>query len=238
MERATYSAILTTMQEESHLKQIPLFTSLTAEHLADLATKLGTRNYKAGETIFHKDDPGSVLYVIKGGQVKIATASAEGDEVILAILTDGDFFGELSLLDESPRSASAIAMAPTQAMVLQRKDFVDFLTRYPEIVGDILAALSRRLRGTDSLVEDVIFLDLPARLAKRLLQLANTHGIKTQEGLEINLKLTQQDIADLVGATRVAVNKQLRLYQKMGVINLSRNRIIITRPEDLQRRVY
>jgi len=226
------------MQEDSRLKQIPLFSSLTDEHLAGLAAKLGTRSYKTGETIFHKDDPGSVLYVIKEGQVKIATTSPEGEEVILAILTDGDFFGELSLLDESPRSASAIAMASTQSLVLHRKDFVDFLTRYPELVSDILAALSRRLRGTDALVEDAIFLDLPARLAKRLLQLAASHGTKTGEGLEINLKLTQQDIANLVGATRVAVNKQLRRYQNLGVIKMSRNRIIILHPEDLQKRVY
>lgn len=225
------------MEKGILLDQVPLFASLQPAHLAELAGKLMTRNYRQGETIFYKDDPGLLLYIIKAGQVKITTSSPEGEEVILAIFTDGDFFGELSLLDESPRSASAVAMVPTQAITLHRHDFLHFIGKHPELVSDMLAALSRRLRGTDLLVEDAAFLDLPARLAKRLLQLSERYGIKTDEGVEIDLRLTQQDLADLVGATRVAVNRQLRLYQDRGAIRIGRQRITILRPEELRKRI-
>ena len=226
------------MEEGTLLDQVPLFASLQPAHLSELASKLMTRNYRQGETIFYKDDPGLLLYIVKAGQVKITTLSPEGEEVILAIFTDGDFFGELSLLDESPRSASAVAMVPTQAITLHRQDFLDFIAKHPELVSDVLAALSRRLRSTDFLLEDAVFLDLPARLAKRLLQLSERHGIKTDAGVEIDLRLTQQDLADLVGASRVAVNKQLRLYQARGIIRIGRQRITILRPDELSKRIY
>ena len=226
------------MPETALLDQVPFFASLKPDQFTDLADKLSTRHYRQGETIFYKDDPGSVLYIIQEGQVKITASSPEGEEVILAIFTDGDFFGELSLLDENPRSASAVAMAPTQVLTLHRNDFLDFLGKYPELVSSILATLSRRLRRTDTLVEDAAFLDLSARLAKRLLQLGERHGIKTDEGIEIDLHLTQQDVANLVGASRVAVNRQLRLYQARGIIHIGRPHITILRPDELRKRIY
>lgn len=226
------------MLEHVWLGKVPLFSSMKPDLLAHLAGKMSTRSYRTGETIFHKDDPGSVLYLIRSGQVKITTASEEGDEAILAILTDGDFFGELSLLDESPRSASAVAMAPTQALILHRQDFVEFLRKYPELVTDILAAVSQRLRKTDTLVEDVFFLDLSARLAKRLLELSESHGVPSDDGIEINLQLTQQDLANMVGATRVAVNKQLGFLQDRGIIRMGRQRITVLAPEELRQRIY
>jgi len=226
------------MPQIALLDQVPFFASLKPDQFADLASKLSTRHYRQGETIFYKDDPGSVLYIIKDGQVKITTSSPEGEEVILAIFTNGDFFGELSLLDENPRSASAVALAPTEVLTLNRSNFLDFIRRYPDLVSDILATLSRRLRRTDTLVEDAAFLDLPARLAKRLLQLGDSHGIKTDEGIEIDLHLTQQDVANLVGASRVAVNKQLGLYQASGLIHIGKPHITILRPDELRKRIY
>jgi len=220
------------------LDQIPLFASLKQEYLAELASRLTTREYRQGEIIFHKDDPGSILYVIRAGQVKITTPSPDGEEVILAIFTNGDFFGELSLLDEYPRSASAVAMSQTEVYTLHRNDLLDFVIRHPELAIDMLAALSRRLRRTDALVEDAVFLDLPARLAKQLLELSQNHGVKTEEGIEIDLRLTQQDLANLVGASRVAVNKQLGLLQSKGLIRVGRQRITLLKTEALRQRVY
>ncbi|MEE8470329.1 MAG: Crp/Fnr family transcriptional regulator, partial [Dehalococcoidia bacterium] len=181
------------MEEVTLLAQVPLFASLKPAYLAELAGKLTSRGYRRGETIFHKDDPGSALYIIKAGQIKISAASPEGEEVILAILTEGDFFGELSLLDGKPRSASATAMEAAQTLTLDRDDLLEVLGKYPEMAGDILAALSDRLRRTDLLLEDAVFLDLPARLAKRLLELGAKRGFETDKGLEIDLRLTQQD---------------------------------------------
>ncbi len=219
------------------LGQVPLFASLQSEWLDELAASLTARNYKRGETIFHKDDPGDSLYIIAEGQVKIATTSLEGEEVILAILTTGDFFGELSLLDSRPRSAGAMAMEATQAFTLHRSDLLEAIGRRPEMVSGILAALSDRLRRADLLLEDAIFLDLPSRLAKRLLELGERHGIETEKGLEIELRLTQQDLANFVGASRVAVNKLLGQFQDRGLIMLDKHKLIILKGEELRKQV-
>ena len=155
----------------------------------------------------------------------------------MAILKDSDFFGELSLLDDKPRSADAVAMEVTQTLTLRRDDFMDMLARHPEMVSGVLASLAERLRRTDQLLEDAVFLDLPARLSKRLLELAQKHGVKTEKGLEIDLRLTQQDLAAALGVTRVALNKHLGRLQDDDLISLESKRIIITRPEELRKRV-
>ena len=226
------------MSDADLLAGVPLFASLKPEYLADLAGKLAVRNYRRGETIFHKDDPGSTLYIIETGQVKITSTSPEGEEVILDILKDGDFFGELSLLDGKPRSASAATMEATKARVLHRDDFLEVITRHPEPVGDVLAAVAERLRRADLLLEDAIFLDLSARLAKRLLELSEKHGVTTERGLEIDLRLTQQDLANFVGASRVAVNKLLGSFQDKGLLAIEKHRLIILRPDELRKRIY
>ena len=226
------------MEDAAFLARVPLFASLKPALLDELAGKLAPKSYRRGEVIFHQDDPGSAMHIVKSGQVKIATTSPEGEEVIMAILKDSDFFGELSLLDDKPRSANAIAMEATQTLILRRDDFVDMLSRHPEMVGAVLASLAERLRRTDQLLEDAVFLDLPARLSKRLLELAQKHGVKTDKGLEIDLRLTQQDLAAALGVTRVALNKHLGRLQDDDLISLESKRIIITRPEELRKRVY
>ena len=226
------------MEDADFLGRVPLFASSKPVHLSEIVQKLTTRNYRRGEVIFHQDDPGSALHIIKKGQVKINTMSTEGEEAILAILTDGDFFGELSLLDDKPRSANAVAMEITQTLALQRQEFMDILGRHPEMVSDILASLADRLRNTDHLLEDALFLDLPARLAKRLLDLAEKHGIRTEKGLEIDLRLTQQELAAALGVSRVALNKQLGLLQDGGLVSIETRRIIIDRPDELSKRIH
>jgi CRP/FNR family cyclic AMP-dependent transcriptional regulator len=226
------------MEDAAFLARVPLFASLKPSLLDELAGKLTPKSYRRGEVIFHQDDPGSAMHIIKSGQVKIATTSPEGEDVIMAILKDGDFFGELSLLDEKPRSANAAAMEATQTLMLRRADFLDMLSRHPEMVGGVLTSLAERLRRTDQLLEDAVFLDLPARLSKRLLELAQRHGVKTDKGLEIDLRLTQQDLAAALGVTRVALNKHLGRLQDDDLISLESKRIIITRPDGLRKRIY
>src|SRR5512137_282335 len=137
------------MEDAVFLAKVPLFASLTPALLDELAGKLTSKSYRRGEVIFHQDDPGFAMHLIKSGQVKIAATSPEGEEVIIAILKDSDFFGELSLLDDKPRSANAVAMEATQTLILRRDDFVDMLSRHPEMVGAVLASLAERLRRTD-----------------------------------------------------------------------------------------
>ena len=170
------------MEDAAFLARVPLFTSLKPPILDELAQKLTPKSYRRGEVIFHQDDPGSAMHIIKSGQVKIATTSPEGEEVIMAILKDSDFFGELSLLDDKPRSANAVAMEATQTLTLRRGDFMDMLGKHPEMVTSVLASLAESLRHTSQLLEDAVFLDLPARLSKRLLELAQNHRIKTDKG--------------------------------------------------------
>ncbi len=226
------------MEDVSFLARVPLFASLKPDHLAELAAKLKTRSYRRGEVIFHQDDPGSDLHIVKSGQVKIASASPEGEEIIMALLTAGDSFGEIALLDGMPRSAGAVAMEATQTLTLNREDFLGILTANADMVRAILASVAAGWRKTSHLLEDAMFLDLPARLAKRLLELAEKRGVKTASGIEIDLQLTQQDLAAAVGVSRVAMNRQLGLFQDGGLISLEKKRIIILRPDELRKRIY
>jgi CRP/FNR family cyclic AMP-dependent transcriptional regulator len=226
------------MEEVNLLARVPVFASLKRVYLTELTTKLTTRHYRRGETIFHKDDPGSILYIIKTGQVKITTASLEGEEVILAILADNNFFGELSLLDGRPRSATATAMEDTQALTLHRDDFLDVIGKHAGLAADMLAALSERLRRANALLEDVIFLDLSTRLRRRLLELSEKHGLVTKRGTEIDLRLTQQDLANFVGASRVSINKLLGVFQDKGLIRIDKKRIVILRPEEMRKQIH
>ena len=197
------------------------------------------RWFKRGEVIFHKGDPGETLFMIVQGQVKIVLPSEMGEEALLAVLDEGEFFGELSLIDEQPRSATIVASEPTETLVLHRDAFLKALTQAPELAIDMLRVLSRRLREADEFVEDAVFLDVPGRLAKKLLQLAEAYGHPTGEGgTTIGLRLTQQELATMVGATRESVNKHLRAYRSRGIIELDHQRIIIRKPDDLARRIY
>jgi CRP/FNR family transcriptional regulator/CRP/FNR family cyclic AMP-dependent transcriptional regulator len=220
------------------LSQVPLFAGLAPDRLGELGQMVRRRTYHRGETIFHKGDPGNGLYVITNGQVKIVLPSEAGEEAMLAVLNPGDFFGELALFDGLPRSATVTAVQNAEVLLLHRDDFLSFVGRNPEVAVALFEVLSRRLRATDELVEDAIFLDVPGRLAKRLLDLADKHGRRTDQGVEIDLKLTQQDLAAMVGATRESINKHLGWLRDRNIILLDRQRIVLLRPEELRKRIY
>lgn len=218
--------------------RVPLFAGLSPEQAARLEEVTQRRTFKRGEVIFHKGDSGSTLFMIVLGQVKILLPSDSGEEALLAVLDAGDFFGELSLIDEQPRSATVVATEQTETLVLHRDDFLNFLSTNPGLAIDMLRVLAQRLRETDEFIEDAIFLDVPGRLAKKLLELAGTYGRETPDGTVIGLRLTQQELATMVGATRESVNKHLRAYRSRGYIEIDRQRIVILRPKELQRRIY
>jgi CRP-like cAMP-binding protein len=211
------------------LGRIPLFASLTPVHLEELAGKLTLRKYDLGTTIFKKDDPGSTLYIIRNGQVNISASSPGGGEVILAMMADGDFFGELSILDQKPRSATATAMRTSSVFTLERDDFLDVVRTEPDLAINALAALSERLRRTNTLLGEAFCLDLPTRLARRLLELAKRHGRETDHGLKIDMSLTQHDLAGVIGASRESVQRLLGELQDQRLILIANKNIYILR---------
>jgi CRP/FNR family transcriptional regulator/CRP/FNR family cyclic AMP-dependent transcriptional regulator len=225
-------------KESSYLKQVSLFAELADEDLHELMSASKRRAFRSGEVIFHRDDPGLVLYMIKEGKVKICIISPDGQEISLAVLGEGEYFGEFALLDGLPRSADAIALEKVECYTLQRSDFQRAIMKNPKISIQVLEALTRRLRNTDQMIEDLIFLDVYGRVAKKLLELADDHGVKTEDGIRIDVRLTQQELASMVGASRESVNKVMGYFSEKDFISTDKHRVTLHRIADLKRRIY
>jgi CRP/FNR family transcriptional regulator len=228
----------------SRLRALPLFSRLSDEELSDLAARLRTRPYKRAEVIFRKDDPGTHLYLVLEGAVKIALPGEFGQEALVAIMRPGDFFGELALFDRSPRSAGATALEDTRAAVLAGDDFIAFLERHPSAVRVVLETLARTIRRLSDRVEDLTFLDVPSRVAKYLLDLAQanakqpvTAGSAPGASGPLELNLTQDELAAFVGASRVSVNRVLGDLERRDIVSVKRRRIAILDPERLAKEV-
>jgi CRP-like cAMP-binding protein len=215
------------------LLQVPLFAELTPTELATLSGSLRRRRFTRGKVIFVRGDPGDGLYVLESGRVKIVLTSPDGKEIVLAILGPTDFFGDLALLDGEPRSADAVATEAGELLLLQRHDFLRFLEAHPPIAVQLLAILSRRLRRNTQIIQDAAFLDVSGRLARTLLDLAA--GSTGQPPLVISTRLTQTDLAGMIGATRESVNKWLREYERQGLLRFERGTITLLRPDALRR---
>ncbi len=224
--------------ESAYLKQVTIFSSLNDDEIRDMMTVAKTRRFRAGEVIFHRDDPGQVLYIIKEGKVKICLISTDGQELSLVVFGKGEYFGEFALLDGLPRSADAIALENVVCYTVQRSDFHNVIMKNPKIAIQVLEVLVKRLRSTDQQVEDLIFLDVYGRVAKKLLELAETHGTKVTDGTRIDVRLTQQELASMVGASRESVNKVMGYFMDRGVISTDKHRITLHSITDLQQRIY
>jgi len=215
----------------SLLQKLPILAGLSVDQIEELESALRPRRYQKGEVVFHRDDPGDSLYIIDDGAVRIGLTSSDGREVTLTVLGTGGFFGELALLDGEPRSADAVAVEPTRLLRLQRETFLRFLEGHPATAPVLLATMSRQIRRLTDQVYDAAFLDLPSRLAKAILNLAVAAG-GGPDG--VSLRLTQTELASMVGATRESVNKWLRFYQRRGIIRLGRGTIAVLRMKELE----
>jgi CRP/FNR family cyclic AMP-dependent transcriptional regulator len=225
-------------KETSYFKQVSIFADLPEEDVHALTSVAKRRTFRAGEVIFHREDPGQVLYIIKDGKVKMCIISPDGQEISLAVLGKGEYFGEFALLDGLPRSTDAVALEKVECYTLQRSDFLNAIFKNPKIAILVLEALTKRLRNTDQMVEDLIFLDVYGRVAKKLLELADAHGIKVDDGIRIDVRLTQQELASMVGASRESVNKVLGYFTDKDFISTDKHRITLHRITDLKRRIY
>ena len=217
------------------LKNVPFFRRLSQNDVAALAKRLIMRRFGSGQIIFHLGDPAGLLYIITNGKIKISHASSDGQEAVLAILGKGDFFGELALLDDSPRSATAEAIEPTETLTLHRDDFLSFLDNNPLFARHVLHILAIRIRHLNNQISDIFFLDLPARLARTLLLLAEQHGKSVDKGTVIELSLTQTDLAEMTGATRVSINKALGRFRRAHWVDVEGRKLTIVDPEALER---
>jgi CRP-like cAMP-binding protein len=222
----------------SALRQVSLFATLRPEDLAALTACMRRRPYAKGQFICYQGDPGTSLYIIETGQVTISLTSPEGKELVLNRLGPGEVFGELALLDGEPRSADAVAAELSQLLLLQRADFLQVLEARPGVAITLLGVLSRRLRHLTEVAGDEAFLDVPARLAKLLLALAEPAGQHPGVAAELAMtpRLTQVALAGLLGVTRESIGIWLRRFERQGVLRRERGRILLLRPESLRQR--
>jgi CRP/FNR family cyclic AMP-dependent transcriptional regulator len=227
-----------TENETFYFKQVPLFADLADEDIRELMAVARRRTFRSGEVIFHRDDPGQVLYIIKEGKVKISLFSPDGQEISLVVFGKGDYFGEFAILDGLPRSADATALERIECYTLQRSDFHNALLKNPKIAIQVLEGLSKRLRTADAMIEDIIFLDVYGRVAKKLLELADAHGKKVNDGILIDVRLTQQELASMVGASRESVNKVLGYFSDKKYISTDKHKITIHSATNLKQRIY
>ncbi len=227
-----------TENESLYLKQVSFFADLADEDIRELMAVARRRTFRSGEVIFHRDDPGQVLYVIKEGKVKICLTSPDGQEVALVVFGKGECFGELAMFGGLPRSADAITLERVECYTLQRSDFHNAIMKNPKIAIQVLEELAKRLRNTDQMVENLIFLDVYGRVAKKLLELADTHGVKSEDGVRIDVRLTQQELASMVGASRESVNKVIGYFTDKNFISTDKHRITLHRTAELKRRIY
>jgi CRP/FNR family transcriptional regulator, cyclic AMP receptor protein len=218
------------------LKKIPLFVSLSDVDLQNLTSLLRRKHLGKGEFLFQQGDEGTALYIIVQGRIKISL-SRRLDNVTLAILCQGEFLGEMALLDDLPRSADAIAMEDSQLYVLNRKDFLSFLSNNGHTVYAVLNSLSRRLRKTDDQLAEMCFLNLSARMAKRLVELAETQEPERDKPGVYDLKMSQQELGNILGVSRESINKELKILRNKGVVSTSRNSIHIHDLESLKKRM-
>jgi CRP-like cAMP-binding protein len=226
------------MEPSDLLRKIHLFKCLSSSDLSDLAVRTRTLSVRKGEVLFRKGSEGTTLYMVLEGAIKIVLPSRLGDEMIITIFSEGDFFGEMSLLDEMPRSADAVAVTDSRLLLLNRREFLAFLKSSEAAIQRILSDLSQRIRSTDNLLEDTSFLNIPARFAKKLLELADSFGRREADHIEISLRLTQKDLADMVGATRESINKELRSLREKGIVSISDRAIRIHDTERLRRKIH
>jgi CRP/FNR family transcriptional regulator/CRP/FNR family cyclic AMP-dependent transcriptional regulator len=216
------------------LRACALFRDMDETALAEVAGLLRHRRFRRHEVIFHAGDPGDALFIVVSGSLKIVLPSPEGNEAIIATLRPGDFFGELAVLDGEPRSATAVALEPTELEALARAPFLELVDTQPELRLALLTGLVGELRRLTRHVEELHFLALPGRLAMRLVELAR-EAAGPGPGAELSWHYTQSDLASMIGGSRQSVSRLLGDLSAQGLLHLERDVIVIPDVELLAR---
>ena len=214
----------------------PLFAGLDAQQLGEVVGASVTRRYGTGQYVFHQGDPGHALVVVAEGLVKVTVTTPDGEDLILTTLGPTGVFGELALIDGGPRSASVVAAEDTTVLTLSRAALLDLLTRRPMVTDALLCALGATIRRLSDQVTDVVFLDLPGRVAKLLGELAERSGAGGSGPPVVDLPLTQSELAAMVGGSRQSVNQILQEFETRGWITRRGRELVVDDPTALRRR--
>ena len=218
------------------LRHAPLFNALDDEAATALRASMAETRLRRGEVLFHEGDAGDKLYVVTDGKVKLGRTSSDGRENLLAILGPGQMFGELSLFDPGPRSATVTAVTDTAFFSLSHDDLLRWLEGRPGVAHGLLSQLASRLRRANDVVADLVFSDVPGRVAKALLDLADRFGRTADDGVHVHHDLTQEELAQLVGASRETVNKALADFASRGWLRLEARAVVLLDVDRLRKR--
>jgi CRP/FNR family transcriptional regulator, cyclic AMP receptor protein len=221
---------------EDVLRRAPLFDALSEEDYSALRAGVSTVHLNRGERLFSEGDTGDKLYIILSGKIKLTKAAPDGRENLLSVHGPGEMFGELSLFDPIPRTSSASAVTNAELAGVAHEDLRSWLTTRPEVAMHLLQALAKRLRRINEVKADLVFTDVPGRVAKALLDLAERFGVPTPAGIQVNHDLTQEELAQLVGASRETVNKALADFAARGWLQLAAKSVLLTDVDRLRKR--
>lgn len=219
------------------LKEVPLFSHLDHNELEKITHICTEKSFEKGQAIFYEEDMGTGFYLIISGQVKIVMLSSDGREHILGLPREKDFFGEMSILDGEPRSATAISLSDVKAVTITRENFTRLLRDNPDISIKIMIVLCKRLRQADKHVGSLAFLSAPGRVARTILELSEQQGEKDGNEVIINHKMTRQEFANIAGTSRETLTRVLMDFQDEGILNISKNRIILVNPKLLEDKI-
>ncbi len=224
------------MQER--LRSAPLFTALDDDAAAALRASMVDQRLAKGDVLFHEGEPGDKLYLIESGKIKLGHTAPDGRESLIAVLGAGEMLGELSLFDPGARTATAVAVTKTKVLSMGHEALLPWLVGRPDLAAALLASLARRLRKTNEAMADLVFSDVPGRVAKALLDLGLKFGEETPDGLLVSHDLTQEELAQLVGASRETVNKALADFSARAWIRIEQRQVTLMDIPRLEQRAH
>jgi CRP/FNR family transcriptional regulator, cyclic AMP receptor protein len=212
------------------LKRVSIFAHVDEKALDDLSNLVVSKDLPKGSLVFGQEEPGDALFIIAKGRVKVVLYGESGKEITLSFFRKGDFFGEMSLLDDMPRSANVVTTEKSTLLVLKREEFKKHLVENPSTAINVLAELSKRLRKADEIIGNLALLDVYGRVARVLMDLGEKDGEKVEDGILIRKRPTQQDIASMVSTSRETVSRALNEFQKRGLLEMDGKKVIL-RPQ-------
>lgn len=222
--------------DDAIVRQAPLFSALDDASAESLRASMSPVKISRGQTLFKEGDAGDRLFVVIDGKLKLGTSAPDGRENLLSILGPGEMFGELSLFDPGPRTATATAVTDARLLALSHDQVIGWITQNPAVSLQLLGRLAQRLRRSNEVLADLVFSDVPGRVAKAIMDLGSRFGVEKDDGLHVNHDLTQEELAQLVGASRETVNKALADFASRGWVRLEPRAVVVLDYDRLSKR--